>query len=873
MATKKISELPLITELSGSNEGTSVIPVVVGGTTDQISIEDFSKFVNRYNATTASNNFIGNQTVNGNVTVTGKITAEEFHTEITSASIIYQSGSTQFGNDAGDTHTFLGTLTVNGQTIGTTQLNAQTASQDLVNRTIGSVTGSLNTQTGSQSNLNIQIGIATSSLNFATRSLNIQTGSQDLVNFRIASTTGSINTTTSSFNLEFNKIGSTTASIHFTTGALNAFTGSVIGQTNTISTFTSSVNFATQSLNTQTGSQDLVNFRIASTTGSINTTTSSFDLVFRAISSVTGAMNTQSSSQDLVNYQNSIVTSSFRNEIGGIGAYTASLKNAIIVNGSNVQIVGELDVARLNVQYVSSSVSYNSGSNIFGDASADKHEFSGSVNIQDTLFIKGQAIGTGELNAFTASQISKDGTLAIVTSSLRAEIGGIEAYTASLKGATLISSSNQIFVNGAVISDNTSQKILGTSGNILYLYTGTSGLYINNSANNAQNVTITDVGVVTTRGGLQIGSSGNDQNLTFGGTNSSIYWGVGGPARMYYSTGDIRISSNGASDVLNVKNIGGILVSGGITGSLMATNGVVSGSTQIQNYNVFALTASANTFWGTQTFSGSFNLSGSMNQSGASTLIGNTVLSGSIAMSGSTVQTGNNTLIGNTVLSGSIEVSGSSNFRNSLFILSGSTFFTGSHDVKGNSSFTGSMSVTGNTTLSGSINIASGSGFYRAGNKLFNYGQFFNTQTQSGSADTAYPMEYNTLDFADGVNITNNLSGLPTRITVTNTGVYNLQFSSQLGTTATESVDFTIWLVKNGTAVSNSAGEIGIIKDAGGGKTLAAWNYMVQLNAGEYVELYYSKTTANGQIQYLGTQTTPTRPASASTIITITQVA
>jgi hypothetical protein len=46
---------------------------------------------------------------------------------------------------------------------------------------------------------------------------------------------------------------------------------------------------------------------------------------------------------------------------------------------------------------------------------------------------------------------------------------------------------------------------------------------------------------------------------------------------------------------------------------------------------------------------------------------------------------------------------------------------------------------------------------------------------------------------------------------------------------------------------------------------------MIQLNAGEYAELYYSKTTANGQIQYLAPQSTPTRPATPSTIVTVTQ--
>mgnify|MGYP000736789991 CR=1 FL=1 len=50
-------------------------------------------------------------------------------------------------------------------------------------------------------------------------------------------------------------------------------------------------------------------------------------------------------------------------------------------------------------------------------------------------------------------------------------------------------------------------------------------------------------------------------------------------------------------------------------------------------------------------------------------------------------------------------------------------------------------------------------------------------------------MHLNTTDMGDGVNITNNGSGLPTRITVTNAGIYNIQFSSQLGTIANETVD------------------------------------------------------------------------------------
>ena len=70
----------------------------------------------------ASSSYLLNTTdiLDGDLTVTGKITAQEFHTEFVSASIIYQSGSTQFGNSADDTHVFTGSafiqpgLTVTG---------------------------------------------------------------------------------------------------------------------------------------------------------------------------------------------------------------------------------------------------------------------------------------------------------------------------------------------------------------------------------------------------------------------------------------------------------------------------------------------------------------------------------------------------------------------------------------------------------------------------------------------------------------------------------------------------------------------------------------------------------------------------------------
>jgi hypothetical protein len=305
-------------------------------------------------------------------------------------------------------------------------------------------------------------------------------------------------------------------------------------------------------------------------------------------------------------------------------------------------------------------------------------------------------------------------------------------------------------------------------------------------------------------------------------------------------------------------------------------------ATNEQDLSYLATTGS-NVFIGNQIVSGSFNVSGSTVQSGNNTLMGNTILSGSISISGSTtfngvhtlsgsntivgntIMTGTNTIIGNTVMSGSIDVSGSSNFHNSIFIVTGSQFYTGSSDFKGNQTITGSLNVTGN------INVESGSGFYYYGNKLFNRGQFYHTTTLSGSANTAYPFQFNTTD----TSVTNGTVYVDenSKIYVSHTGIYNVQFSAQLHTTANEACDFSIWFAMTGSNIMDSNTDYSIEKVTGGGYAVAALNYLAHIQSGSYIELYYSKTTANGQIQAKGVQSTPTRPATPSVILTVTQVA
>ena len=67
-------------------------------------------------ATTGSNTFSGNQSVTGDVYITGTLTANTYivSSSLTNMTVAYASGSTAFGNSSDDTHVFTGSLSILG---------------------------------------------------------------------------------------------------------------------------------------------------------------------------------------------------------------------------------------------------------------------------------------------------------------------------------------------------------------------------------------------------------------------------------------------------------------------------------------------------------------------------------------------------------------------------------------------------------------------------------------------------------------------------------------------------------------------------------------------------------------------------------------
>jgi hypothetical protein len=130
-------------------------------------------------------------------------------------------------------------------------------------------------------------------------------------------------------------------------------------------------------------------------------------------------------------------------------------------------------------------------------------------------------------------------------------------------------------------------------------------------------------------------------------------------------------------------------------------------------------------------------------------------------------------------------------------------------------------------------------------------------------------MTLNTTDSSSGVSI---VSG--SQITVANTGVYNLQFSAQYYRTSGTGTDVvSIWLRKNGSDIPQTCTDIVITGTAVTSPLVPAWNFVMPLVAGDYLELYWCTPDTYVRIVSVAARTGPVRPEIPGLIVTLTQVA
>ena len=153
------------------------------------------------------------------------------------------------------------------------------------------------------------------------------------------------------------------------------------------------------------------------------------------------------------------------------------------------------------------------------------------------------------------------------------------------------------------------------------------------------------------------------------------------------------------------------------------------------------------------------------------------------------------------------------------------------------------------------------------------YGAFQDTTSQTAAIiNTAYAVKFNTTDLSNGVTIVNDGSSNPTRVTLANTGIYNIQFSLQMEKTGgSGNMIADIWIRKNGVDVPSTTGKMVLTGSANASPVVAAWNYVLDLVAGDYVQLMWA--TSNTNVEIVAASATTPHPSIPSSILTVTQQA
>ena len=139
------------------------------------------------------------------------------------------------------------------------------------------------------------------------------------------------------------------------------------------------------------------------------------------------------------------------------------------------------------------------------------------------------------------------------------------------------------------------------------------------------------------------------------------------------------------------------------------------------------------------------------------------------------------------------------------------------------------------------------------------------------SATTALAVPFDTTDTSNEVSLDPLDSS---KIDFAVAGYYNIQFSVQL-INCTSSIDnVTLWFRKNTVDISYTAGVVSVpSKHAGGiGAAIVSWNLVVDVNAGDNIQLMMASDSGNTVAGTYPPGTAPVHPASPSVILTATFV-
>ena len=131
-----------------------------------------------------------------------------------------------------------------------------------------------------------------------------------------------------------------------------------------------------------------------------------------------------------------------------------------------------------------------------------------------------------------------------------------------------------------------------------------------------------------------------------------------------------------------------------------------------------------------------------------------------------------------------------------------------------------------------------------AANTSLPYGSWQNTTTHTAAlANTAYPIDLDTTDFQEGIQLLSS-----SHLKVLYSGIYNVQFSLQLSSLSNATQDVDVWFRKNGVDIPSSNSRFGLAPRKSSSdpyNVIAALNYFATLAANDYIEVVWSTTSTD----------------------------
>ena len=549
----------------------------------------------------------GSALVTSDLTILGAVNARQFNISVISSSVLFQSGSTRFGNTSDDTHEFTGSvnvtgsLYVNGVAVATgsgaqgTYVFPNAFDFNVDDPTFGdfnSASLGYNLNFGDVETVGSPIHFVGGLSNLGDTTVIYPTSRSidfvvdDRYVGSISSQSFYTNTTfTASLQQGYTLVGNgsgvtyavATSSI---AGALP--TGVVSGSSQVVSILSS--------LNTYTGSNDTTNTAqntrlttIESVTGSYETkgrgiVSGSSQITFSGISSLPTLVSGSSqityanissipagivsgSSQTITNLPTGTVSGSIQ-VLGGTGIISSSaqLSDTSITN---------LTITNLTVVNETASVLFSSGSNRFGDFGDDTHSFTGSVKISGSITTVGSSTATSFSGAIAATNGVVSGSSQTVANLPTGTISGSSQVNvmSTTNIARLATTGSNTFIGNQTITGSVTATT--GNGNSLNLRSGNAGHYTILGLGR----TTQDLAIASAAAGGQFFVGAVAGDAWVGATNGTIGFGndTSGVATMVVKGGNVLINTttdNGAKLQVNGRMRANSFTSYGDTVSL-----------------------------------------------------------------------------------------------------------------------------------------------------------------------------------------------------------------------------------------------------------------------------------------------------------------